>query len=74
MKNIAITMAALTVFAAPALADTIHTDGPSKPFVSASNVDAKQDFGATIIPVRSTSGKKTNYGSGHVFKPHDLRR
>ncbi len=73
MKNIAVALAALTMFAAPALADTIHTDGPSKSVTVAANVDAKQDFGATITPVRSTTTKKTNFGSGHVFQPHELR-
>ncbi|MEM7634339.1 MAG: hypothetical protein AAF299_07250 [Pseudomonadota bacterium] len=74
MKNIAVALTALTIFAAPALADTIHTDGPGKSFSVNANVDAKQDFGATITPVRSNSKKKTNFKGGHVFQPHDLRR
>lgn len=74
MKNIAVTLTALTIFSAPSLADAIHTDGPSKPFVAATNLDAIQDFGATITPARAKSGKKTNFSGGHVFKPHDLRR
>lgn len=74
MKNIAITLAALSIFAAPSLADTIHTDGPSKSFAVTANVDAKQDFGASITPVRSKTRKKTNFSGGHVFKPHELRR
>ena len=73
MKNIAITLAALTIFAAPSLADTIHTDGPTKSVAVVANVDAKQDFGASITPVRSNTGKKTNFGGGHVFQPHDFR-
>lgn len=74
MKNVAVALAALTIFAAPALADTIHTDGPIKSAAVTANVDAKQDFGATIKPVRSNTRKKTNFGSGHVFQPHELRR
>lgn len=75
MKNVAVALAALTIYAAPALADTIHTDGPtkSKSATVVANVDAKQDFGATITPVRSNTTKKTNFGSGHVFQPHDFR-
>lgn len=74
MKNIAVTLAALTIFAAPSLADTIHTDGPSKSFAVTTSVDAKQDFGATVTPVRTKPRKKTNFSGGHVFKPHELRR
>ena len=73
MKNIAVALAALTIYAAQVLADTIHTDGPIKSATVAANVDAKQDFGATITPVRSNTTKKTNFGGGHVFQPHDLR-
>jgi len=73
MKNIAITLAALTIFAAPSLADTIHTDGPTQSAAVVANVDVKQDFGATITAVRSNTGKKTNFGGGHVFQPQDLR-
>ncbi len=73
MKNIAVALTALTIFAAPVLADTIHTDSPGKSVSVAANLDAKQDFGATITPVRSNTTKKTNFGGGHVFQPHELR-
>jgi hypothetical protein len=58
------------------LADTIHTDGPTQSFAVSSNADVKQDFATKVkvTPVSSSnSTKKTNFGSGYVFQPRDLR-
>ncbi len=74
MKKFAIALAALTIFAAPALADTVHTDGPVQIASPTSSIDTKQDFAATITPVSSNTAKKTNFGGGHTFQPHELRR
>lgn len=71
MKKVAIALTALSMLAAPALADTIHTDGPGQGFSRTSvqatvNTSAKNSFAATVRPV-AASGKKTNFsGRGGV--------
>jgi len=74
MKKFATALAALTIFAAPTLADTVHTDGPAQIASPTSSIDTKQDFAATITPVISNTAKNTNFGGGHTFQPHELRR
>jgi hypothetical protein len=58
MKKIAIALTALGLFAAPALAESIHHDGPYSGFGSAQTTtqSTSSDFGATVTG-SGTSGK-----------------
>jgi uncharacterized lipoprotein YajG len=71
MKKLAIAVTALSLFAAPALADTIHTDGPTNPSSkqnrSVSVFTGSSEFAATVTPtaqVRAPAahGKKFYFG------------
>lgn len=78
MKKFALTVAAISMLATPALADTIHTSNPAvaKEVYSVTVAsDTKQDFAATITPTAASSnpGKKSNFEGGHTFEPHELR-
>lgn len=72
MKKIAIALTALSLFAAPALADTIHTDGPTNPSKaqaqSVSISTSSSEFAATVSPAGEVSapaarGKAFYFGS-----------
>lgn len=72
MKKIAIALTALSLFAAPALADTIHTDGTTNPSraqaQSVSMSTSSADFAATVTPASEVAapaakGKAFYFGS-----------
>lgn len=72
MKKIAIALTALSLLTAPALADTIHTDGPTNPSKSqAQSVSistTSSEFAATVTPAGevsapAASGKAYYFGS-----------
>ena len=56
MKKIAIALTTLSLLTAPALADTIHTDGPTNPSKSqAQSVSITTTYGSTAGPGTSRS-------------------
>ena len=69
MKKIAIALTALSLFAAPALADTIHTDGPNNPSQASQQASFEpadaQEFAATVnqdgYPQVQLAGAKSFY-------------
>jgi hypothetical protein len=72
MKKIAIALTALSLFAAPALAESIHHDGPYSGFASAQTTtqSTSGDFGATV----TGSGTSGNSGKVLITVGEDLNR